>query len=412
MADVHHQLINAVVMAAGSKERCTIFSDFILNGQSNGSVAEQLQGCRFDPGLLRPFVDARGQHCVIVNTGRMVLDNKTGRMVPVHEKHTIQSLRARNIESPVFNATSLRKDEWVQLDQVVITAARQRLRAWADLAAANTFGGFNAMAKLTLEYEAASDPGEAVVDMEGLAPGRTDSPLYKLRSLPLPITHSDFWFSARRLAVSRNTGTPLDTTMAEAAGRRVAETIEKTLIGVETGISYGSRSTGQNAHDGNSTVYGYTTLPSRITVTNLTIPTGSNPEATVGDILRLRNLMYGYKFYGPFMVYHSTDWDLFLDNDYARLGGSNASMTLRDRIRAIEGIQDVRRLDFLTSTYTLIIVQMTPDVARAIDGMGITVVQWEDAGGMRLNFKVMAIQVPQLRYDYNGIAGIIHATTA
>jgi hypothetical protein len=246
------------------------------------------------------------------------------------------------------------------------------------------------------------------VDMNGITPGRTDTPLYNLRSIPLPITHSDFWFDARRLAISRN-GTPLDTTMAEMAARRVAEKIERITIGLDTGETYGTQTTGYGTHTGTSTVYGYTNFPQRL---NMTVPTGSNPEVTIADILAMRNSLYTARHYGPYMIYHSTDWDAFLDNDYARLGGNNANMTLRDRIRAIDGIIDVRRLDFLTSTYTMIMVQMTPDVARAINGMDLTTVQWEEKGGMQLQFKVMCIQVPQLRYDYNGNSGIMHGTTA
>lgn len=389
-----------------------MFTDYIHGGIAHGPVANVVQGVRFDPGFLRPYIDNRGERCVTINTGREVYDNKLKRHVPVFEKVRINDLMNRGVYSPVFNATSLRKEEWIELDNAVVKAARQRLRAWSDLASRNSFGGFNGMAKLTLEYEAMSDPGEAVVDMDGLSDGRRDSPLFTLRSLPLPITHSDFWFSSRRIAVSSNTSTPLDTTMAEAAGRRVAEMIEQTLIGTVTGVTYGTQSAGVGTHTGTSTVYGYTNWPYRITKTNLTIPTGSNPEATVADILAMRNTMYANKFYGPFMIYHSTDWDLYLDNDYARLGGNNASLTLRDRIRMIEGIEDVRRLDFLTSTYTLIMVQMTSDVVRAINGMDITTVQWETQGGMRQNFKVMCIQVPQLRYDYNGIGAVLHATTA
>jgi hypothetical protein len=45
-------------------------------------------------------------------------------------------------------------------------------------------------------------------------------------------------------------------------------------------------------------------------------------------------------------------------------------------------------------------------------GMDVTTVQWETHGGMRLNFKVMAIMVPQLRSDFNGNAGIVHGSTA
>jgi hypothetical protein len=56
-------------------------------------------------------------------------------------------------------------------------------------------------------------------------------------------------------------------------------------------------------------------------------------------------------------------------------------------------------------------VQMTPDVARAINGQDITTVQWETKGGMQLNFKVFCIQVPQLRADAYNNCGIMHATT-
>lgn len=380
-----------------------MFVDYIVNGAARGPVGEMIQGCRFDLGLLRPFIDKRGQRCVMVNTGR--LDSK-GK--PQREKRTVAEMINNGIMSPVFNATSLRKDEWIELDRTVLKAARQRLRAWSDLAGANTYGGFNGMSKTILEHETMSDPGEAVVDMDGLTEGRHDAPRFQLEGLPLPITHSDFWYSARQLAVSRNSGTPLDMASAEAAGRRVAEMIERTLIGTETGITYGS-STGYGR---TSTVYGYTNFPDRITKTDLTTPTGSNPEAVMTDVIEMRELMYANNFYGPFMLYHSTAYDRYLDDDYFRTGGTAAHQTLRQRIESIEGISGVRRLDFLTSGFVLIMVQMTADVARAVNGMDITTVQWETVGGMRLNFKVMAIHVPQLRADFNGNTGIVHATTS
>lgn len=386
----------------------------ILNGVGQGSIGEGLSQVRFDPGMLRPFFDEKGERCVTMNTGRTRYNDKTKRHEPIQQKMRIADLMNRGIYHPVFNATSLRKEAWIQMDQAVIREARQRLRAWADLSARNSFGGFNAMAKSTLEYEAQNDPGFAVVDMDALTPGTTDSPLFKLRSIPLPITHSDFWFSERRLAESRSSGTPLDTTMAEAAGRRVAETIEQTLIGSITGLSYGYQSAGVTAHDSTygSQIYGYTNFPSRNTKSNLTVPTGSNPNATVADILSMRSQMYDDRFYGPYMIYHSTDWDAYMDNDYYISATGAPFTTLRDRIRNIEGILDVRRLDFLTNTFTLLMVQMTSDVVRAINGMDITTVQWEEKGGMKKCFKVMCIQVPQIRADYNDRCGILHATTA
>jgi uncharacterized linocin/CFP29 family protein len=259
-----------------------------------------------------------------------------------------------------------------------------------------------------LEFEMQSDPGEAIVDMDGLGEGRRDAPKFQPQGMPLPITHCDFWFSSRELAVSRQTGTPLDMSMAEAAGRRVAESIEKTLIGTETGMAYGdSTRYGQTAQ-----VYGYTNFPQRNTKTDLTTPLGTNPEAIAQDVLEAREQLYADNFYGPFVLYHSTNYDQWLDNDYFRSGGTSVTRSLRERLQAIDGIQAVRRLDYLTTGYVMILVQMTSNVARAINGMDITTVQWESQGGMRLNFKVMAIQVPQLRADFDGRCGILHATTS
>jgi hypothetical protein len=420
----------------------------VLNGPIDGlsTLGDRLS---YDPGLRRPYFDERGRPCVTMNTGKWTWDEKQRRHLPVQRKELIANLQARGINSPVLNATALRKEEWLELDRVVLRAARYRLRAWADLAAANSFGGFNAMGKLILEHETMSDPGEAIVDMDALTPGRGDAPLFQLQGLPLPITHCDFWFSARTLAVSRNTGTPLDTTMGEAAGRRIAETIEKTLIGNVTGVTYGGNSTMVGGYGRTSQVFGYINFPNRLVNTKFYKPTGLGrsgtawiAQDTVRDVLAALDQLRLNKFYGPFMAYHSNDWDQYLDSDYFTTTGAGgisgvSTATLRNRLRMIEGIQDVRRLDFLFATipqtnpafvnvanpftgpggegvvsgnpFTMIIVQMTPDVCRAVNGMDITTVQWESVGGMRLNFKCFAIQVPQLRADYYGNCGILHA---
>lgn len=394
-----------------------MYVDYILNGQAHGDVAGAMLETRFEPNLLRPFIDSDGKKKVLVNTGRTRVQN--GKPKTIFDKVLVSDLRANGMDLPVFNSTSLRKEEWIMLDQQILRAARPRLRAWADLASQSSFGGFNGMSKMILEHETMSDNGEALVDMDAVASGRTDAPRFQLEGLPLPITHANFFFTQRRLAVSRNSQTPLDSTMAEMASRRVAEAVEKTLIGVQTGLTYGGQSTHYGGYGRASTVYGYTNFPARTTKTNMTVPTGSNPEATVYDVLTARDTLFSKKFYGPFMLYHSTDWDRFMDNDYQRLVSSGNSvggtMTLRNRLRMIDDIQDVRRLDYLdssTNPYTMILVQMTSDVARAVEGLQISTVQWETQGGMMLNFKVMCILVPQLRADFYGNCGILHMTTS
>lgn len=381
-----------------------MFTDYVLNGDGHGPVGEALSHCRFETGLLRPYYDQNGVPCVTINTGHEWNSEKK-RTEKKYEKIPICEVQRMGTNSPVLNATSLRQQEWELFDTRIIQVARERLRAWSDLAGANSFGGFDGMSKTVLEWETSDDPGEALVDMDGLTEGRTDSPLYQLESIPLPITHSNFWFSSRRLAVSRNSGTPLDARMAEACARRVAEHVEKTLIGTLTGMTYGAQPTGARQ---TSTIYGYTNFPDRNTKTDMTAPTGSNGTTVLSDWLALRETLYGDNFFGPFMAYVSSGYAQYLDDEFK----TNSDRTLRERLLAIDGIVDIRTLDFLTTSNVVILVQMTSDVARAIIGMPLTTVQWESQGGMRLNFKVMTIMVPQLFADYNGNCGIIHGTTA
>lgn len=415
--------------------------DFILDGNivGNGELSEALggmqmgSGLRFDPGLLRPFRDDKNQSCVIVNSGRSKFNKESGKHEPIYVKKLTRELVANDVSLPVFNDTMLRKQEWIELDKVVLRAARYRLRAYADLAAANSYGGFDGMATTILEHETMSDPGEALVDMDGLSDGRSDAPTYQLQGLPLPITHVDFFIPKRKLLSSRRNGTPIDTTMAEAGGRRIGEKLETTLIGNATGITYG----GQNnpSYGRTSKVYGYLNFTPRLTYTSLHIPTavGWTPKDTIDDVLAIRQLLQANKFFGPYMIYTSNDWDRYLDADYAYVvtsGAVSPSQTLRNRLRQLPDIQDVRRLDMLFATaptaggpgysgmgltlnpFTFIVVQMTQDVARAVNGMDISTIQWESHGGLRLNFKIMTIQAPQLRADKYNNCGILQATTS
>lgn len=383
----------------------------LLGNHGQGAIGQRLEEVRFDPGLLRPFIDDSGEKCVMVQNG-MKYDTKAGVYIPNDVKCRVSDLQRRGINSPVFNAMTLTKQAWIDLDRAMVKARRNRLRAWTDLAAMNSIT-VPGMTKMTHEYQNMSDPGEAVVDMDGMTFGRRDRPKTELLSVPLPITHSDFYFSEREIGVSRNTGMPLDTTMVEACTRRVAEMVERTVIGTVTGVTYGTRSGDASvAHTGTSTVYGYTNYPYRITKTDLTTPTGTNPEAVMTDVLEMIETMQTNGYYGPYMLYHSTPYSRYLNDDYFRTGSTSAVRLLRERLLAIEGIADIRRLDYLTSGYQLILVAMDAEVAQAINGMDMTVLHWESLGGAQQNFRVMCIHVPLLKTPQSGIAGVLHATTS
>lgn len=383
------------------------------NGQGSGIGNSLLSApSRLDPGFWRPYLDGRtGRTCVELRTGRIEV-KPDGLIVPETQVHYVSNLRARGIDNPVWNAATLRKDQWIQLENRVILAARTRLRAWADLMAAAPMGGFNGWARLTYEYQAMSDPGEAIVDMDGDVDGRRDRPLFNLLSIPLPITHSDFYFTDREIEVSAQQGTPLNTAMAEAAGRRVAETVEQTLIGTVTGMQFGPTSSTDTRYTGTSAVYGYTNFPYRITKTDLTTPLGSNPEAVMTDVLEMVETMQTNGFYGPYILYHSTGYSRYLADDYFRSGSTSAVRSVRQRLMEIDGLVDIRRLDYLTSGFQLLLIQVDPMYMQALNGMDLTPVQWSSMGGMRHNWKIMCIWVPLLKTQYSGVSPILHGTTS
>lgn len=422
-------------------------------------------------GLMKPFIEdgsgygmdavkasqlgMLGKKCIIVNTGyRQKIDDK-GNYAPVAIKKQMTAERAIQLglrhQNLAQNAYAFPKESMIQLDTAILRESRFRLGASSDLEDSNSHGGFNGMSKTMLEYQMIDDSGEAIVDMDGRSPGRNDDPLYALQGMPLAITHSDFEIGARQQAMSKNTpGEALDTTKGEAAGRRIAESLERQTIGIETGMKAGGTGllTGGYAYGTSAQIFGYLTFPGRLTKTTLYRPTGNGrsgtgwvPNDLILDVLAMKDSLVLNKFYGPWMIYHSNDFDQYLDRDYNifTAGGSVAggTITLRERLKKIPNVRDVKRLDLLTASalglpatpgtsssttdiagpttanpFTLIMVQQTPEVARMVVGLQITTVQWEEMGGMVLKFKAMCIKAPQIRATFAGNCGLMHANAS
>lgn len=404
--------------------------DYIdATGRGQGPFGSEVGRIQSNPGLYRPFIDDKGRECVTLNV-KPKYNNTTGEYEPNLVKFDLETLRRRAPrlvrDTPAANAASLTQRAWIFLDKMIVEERRTRLRAWADAAARVSKSVGNAYSKMTVEWQVMSDPGEAVVDMDGLSEGRGAQPLFATDSVPLPITHGDFAYSDRLIEVSRSSGTPLDTTEARLKTRRVMEKIEDTLIGTETGVTYGTQSTGDPsvAHRGTSKVYGYTNFTYRVTKTDLTTPDGTNPDTVLQDVIEMRETMYSNGYYGPFLLYTSTSYDQWLDRAHFvgtfAQGLTSQAKTLREAIGSIAGISDIRRLDRLTSGYQMILVQMDRDVIEVVDGMPPTLLQWDEKGGRLKQFRVWAIQVPILKAPYSNnvtgsatpAAGIVHGTTS
>ena len=349
-------------------------NNLVLNGLS-GDSADKLVASGFDVGVLKPF---RGRD------GRSYIT----RTVNGKQKTMVTNAPA-----------ALPRDAWIAFDNAVVRAITERLRAYADIRARGlTYDLPNGMGHTMLQYQTAGDISRATISMDGMRRSESDRPYFDIGNLPLPIIHKDFDFSAREIAVSQNGQFPLDTFTAELAAQKVAEEIERLTIGTAGSVNYGG-----------GTIYGYINFPNRATKIDMPVPDGTNGDAVLNAILALRQLLIDDGHPGPYMMYVNSQWSQWLDTDFK----AGSDITLRQRILALDDIEEIRVLDLLPATqHHVLLVEMQSQTVRAVNGLEVQTVQWDSLGGMRKHFKVMAIQVPQLRADTAGNSGIAHGRTA
>jgi hypothetical protein len=359
----------------------TVAIDFITaNGQGHGELASRIAGeGSLNVNAMRPFMNPKD--------GRSYITVFKGGDAKKPENYTAIPITA--------NAT-LRRDEWKSLDTAVVRIAEERLRGVNDLKSAGlTYNLGNGMASTVLEYHDISDAMEAQMTMDGVSRGNNDRPEYSVNYMPLPIVHADYQLNERVLQASRKMGYPLDTTLAERASRRVAETLENMLF-TDTKYSYGG-----------GTIYSYVNHPDRNTVDLGVNWDGSGKTAAgiLDDVLEMKQTSIDAMHYGPWIIYIPTAYETVLDEDYDTSGTS--TQTIKDRLLKISGIKDIRVSDKMPSN-NIVMIELSSEVVRWVTGMNVQNVQWSSEGNLVHNYKVMTIQVPQIRADQDGNSGIVH----
>jgi hypothetical protein len=364
-----------------------MLDNFILDGRGYGGVADVLLRHNLDPGALRPWIDPQtGKTYITVNNGYNY-DPKTGLFKPKY----------KNL---VTNApTGLPKDTWIQIDTEMIRSAEPELVVWGDLVGAGlTYNVPNAMGTTVIQHSTVSASGNVTMSMDGLREAKRDRPEFDIAQIPLPIIHGDFSFSLRDLAVSQQSGAPLDTVQGQETARAGAELLEDLTLGTASSYSYAG-----------GTIYGLTNHPNRLTKT-LTLPTapGWTPATLVDELLDMFQDLRDIFFRGPYFVYFSPAWTKYLGADYSAAYGGE---TLRTRLLKIENIDRLRTIDRMTG-YQVLIVQKSPQTVQAIQGLPFRTVRWETHGGMQVNFKWLGINVPRVRSNADGNVGVGHGVAA
>lgn len=332
----------------------------------------------------RPYIATNGR-----NAGRAVITVNTGQRDqsgnPIYGERLINT-----------NAT-LRKDEWIDLDNNIIESARERLVIVDDLMAAGLTYNVGGLGTMIAEWETSSEVTDASITMDGDTVTERDRQEFGLNGVPIPLIHKDWKISERALMASRTRGAALDVTTGQEMARAVARTWESLVFN------------GTSLTTGGYTIPGLTTFASRetFTISDWSL-LATTPETILSEILEMVDqLQVNARSYGPFNIYIPGAYSAKFYQDFKEFGDK----TLMARVLEDPRINNVRVADAL-ATGNVIGVEMTSrtiDLAMAAD---ITNVQWQSGSGMTNHFKTYAASAPRLKADFDGRCGIIHGTLA
>lgn len=358
--------------------------DLIVNGNAQGALAHQMMSAgRLNVNAMRPFI------------------GEDGRSYTTYFKGGDPKQLTNYVVHPINVNATLRRDEWKTLDEAIMDVSRQRLGGVDDLVSNGlVYNLGNAMGTTVLEWHDVSEALSAELTMDGITRGKNDQLTFQTNYLPIPILHVDYEINARMLEASRKLGNPLDTTLAERAARKVNEKLEDMLF-TDTTYAFGTK----DDRDRNK-IYSYTNFPDRNTV-NLSVHwnhSGATPAGILQDVLEMKQSSINAYHYGPWMLYIPTAYETVLDDDYDT---QTPGTTIRERILKIAGIKGIKVVDRLTADNVLL-VEMNTQTVRLVRGMGLQNVEWKQEGNFITKYKVMTIQVPQIRSDQNGKCGIVH----
>ena len=330
----------------------------------------------------RPYVNRRGLS-VVANVS-IIGGKKVYRELPL---------------GPHVNAT-LRKDEWVKLDERLIESSRERLVIIDDLRAAGLTYSVGGLGTIISEWEASSEIADAEVTMDGETQAEQDRQEFTINGVPIPVIQKPFKIGERVLLASRTRGAALDVTTGVEASRSVARTSENMVF---NGTTLGAVKSAANTYQ----IFGLTNFPGRAlgTISDWSSP-AVTPETILTEILALVQTMEtSHRKYGPFTLYVPNTYSFQFRRDFK----ANGDRTLLQRVLAEPVIKAVRVSDVLADG-NVILIQLTSDVIDLAVGADITNIQWASPSGWTNYFQTFAAWAPRIKQDYDDRAGYIHAT--
>ena len=298
---------------------------------------------------------------------------------------------AEYYERPVNNAT-LRKDEWQELDTVIVEAARERLVGVDDLISRGLTHSLGGVGVLTAQWEAGSEMTDANITMDGETVDDQDRQEFALRGVPVPVVHKDFKLSLRVLEASRTIGAALDVTTGAEAGQSVARSSEKILFN------------GASIKSDGYTIHGYTTHPNR-NIASISDWSTASGATILSETTTLIQTLRQDRHYGPVIMYIPAEYEAAFEDDLK----AETGISVRERLLRINGLEDIKVADVLGTGEVVLAEMSRTNVDMAI-AQDVSTMEWQPGSQWTTHYQAAAVWVPRFKDDFDGRLGVVHAT--
>lgn len=355
--------------------RIQAFNDTPYSGGENAILAR------------RPYIATQGKHA-----GRAVIAYNTGQMT--REGQPVYG------ERPINTNATLRKDEWIDLENIILESARERLVIVDDMRAAGLTYNVGGLGSIISEWETASEMTDAEITMDGESKADKDNQEFGLDGVPIPVIQKPFSIGERMLMASRTRGAALDVTTGVEAARAVARVSESLVF---NGWAHNVKSAANRYQ-----IYGLTNFPSRetFTISDWSDDTNVSPQDIHQEILEMvQQMETNARHFGPFNLYIPAAYAFRFRQDYK----AESDKTLMERVTDEDVINRVRVSDVL-ATGNVSMIQMERSVFDLAVGSDMTTVQWESGSGWTNHFQVFAAWAPRLKQSFDGYCGIMHGS--
>lgn len=312
-----------------------------------------------------------------------------------------ERLIACNGDLTKFRAMSpLPEDAQRLLDRAVSRVGVERLTLVDDLIAEGlTFPLDNWMAVPTIQNNKIGRGGHAQRTMVPKARGERQILPMTPVTIPVYCTWDDFSFDIRTILTAQRGGYNIETTHAEEATRNVNEAIEYQAL---NGAGFNVQGYGAP---------GFLTNPANTQAfvdNEAWTHANHSGEDIYTDVIAMVNQLQAKKYFGPYNLYVPTTYGVELTGDYK----SATSGTTQERLQQIVAggrPLRIRTADMLPAN-TVLLMQMTSNVADVVIGQTPTEVSWSDPAGWERFFVVLSCMITRIKSDYNGDEGYVVGT--